>query len=104
MLVKYHLFYSPGHNYDGKYHTYAASNKDLYVTFREESHAALQNFSQNVNSAVCTCTVQPTYHPFSNQYYHSFSNYANHFTDTMLYPLLPYANFLHNRNWFYPLR
>ena len=93
-----------GANFSGKYHPYTASNNNLHVLFQDEPHTALQNFSKNVNSAVCTCTVQPTYHPFSNQYYHSFSSYANHFTDKMLYPLLPYANFLHNRNWFYPSR
>ena len=98
------LFHFPAHNFSGKYHTYAASNKDLHVTFLNEPHVGLQNFSKNVNSAVCTCTVQPTYHPFSNQYYYTYSNYGNHFTDQMRYPWLPYANFLHNRNWFYPSR
>ena len=97
-------FHFPAHNFSGKYHTYAASNKDLHVTFLNEPHVGLQNFSKNVNSAVCTCTVQPTYHPFSNQYYYTYSNYGNHFTDQMRYPWLPYANFLHNRNWFYPSR
>ena len=102
MSKHFHQFL--GANFSGKYHPYTASNNNLHVLFQDEPHTALQNFSKNVNSAVCTCTVQPTYHPFSNQYYHSFSNYANHFTDKMLYPLLPYANFLHNRNWFYPSR
>ena len=90
-----------GPNYVGKYHKYTSSNDDLHITFDEEDYPELQEFKNNVNSAVCTCISLPIYYPFFHSYY-PVPNYG--LINTMLYPFIPYANFLHGRNWFYPWR
>ena len=36
-----------------------AKFEDKHITFNEESEKSLQNFDDNVNSAICSCTADP---------------------------------------------
>ena len=36
-----------------------AKLEDQHITFHEESEKSLQNFDDNVNSAICSCTADP---------------------------------------------
>ena len=93
------IFLLSGSNFMGKYYKYSASIEDLHVTFEEENHTSLHIFTNNVNSAVCTCISVPIYYPFFHNYY-PFPHYT--YANQMLYPFITYANFLHGRNWFHP--
>ena len=36
-----------------------AKLENKHITFHEESEKSLQNFDDNVNSAICSCTADP---------------------------------------------